>query len=162
MITETKGNLMDSQYKLFLNVNNPYGILGAGLARQFATHFPECEKQHIQYCKLFSENPNDLKGDVNFNITEDNSKMIVDLFAMDGISSKTKQFNKYLFVASLQNFIMRHNTWEKFYTMNDNKISIPFQIGCGLAGGNWKQTLNMLTQFSEYHEINIEIVTPNF
>jgi hypothetical protein len=41
-------------------------------------------------------------------------------------------------------------------------IGIPFRIGCGLAGGDWRRYLMMLREFEEKHASRVEfiIVTP--
>lgn len=37
-------------------------------------------------------------------------------------------------------------------------IGVPFQIGCGLAGGNWTQYLTALTRWAENHQSQFKVV----
>ena len=41
---------------------------------------------------------------------------------------------------------------DKIALINDiHSIAIPYRIGCGLAGGNWKEYLDKLKNFAENH-----------
>lgn len=53
MLTYTKGNIFNSEMETLVNPVNVKGVMGAGLAKQFKTHFGnEYFKEYVHDCSL--------------------------------------------------------------------------------------------------------------
>lgn len=53
MLTYTKGNIFNSEMETLVNPVNVKGVMGAGLAKQFKTHFgKEYFKEYVNDCSL--------------------------------------------------------------------------------------------------------------
>ena len=49
--TELKGNIFDSQAQVLVNPVNCVGTMGAGLAKQFKTRYPQMDAHYRSLCK---------------------------------------------------------------------------------------------------------------
>lgn len=51
---------------------------------------------------------------------------------------------------------------QQLETLNIRSVGIPYQIGCGLGGGDWMLYLHAIEEFAERSAIEINIVIPSF
>lgn len=62
MITELKGNLLESQCNILVNTVNCYGVMGKGIALQFKKRYPEMYKKYVSDCDSELYSPGDVNG----------------------------------------------------------------------------------------------------
>lgn len=130
-------DLLNSHEDIIAHQTNCKGVMGAGLALQIKNKYPNVFYEYKNFCEKYNFSE-DLLGKIYISNLE-NGKFIVDLFGQYGFSTKTKQTNlKYLknSLILLKDFALNNNL----------SISLPFNIGCGLAGEEWKNVENILLE----------------
>lgn len=145
MIKYTEGDILLAKVDAIINPVNTFGVMGAGLALQFKTKFPDnyqaykiaCDESRIKTGKIFlyelkTKKP---KYIINFptkNHWKDPSKIE---YIRDG----------------LENLI------EEIQCLNINSIAIP-ALGCGLGGLKWDVVKPMIhNTFVNLHDLEVYI-----
>jgi len=136
-------NILDVYNSIIFQVVNCKGVQGAGLARQIRNEWPEVYSSYIDkikgleryYMKQYNTFDSSFcLGEVNWiRVTDDN--IIVNLFAQDDYGTEKRQLCYKSLINSLLNFkTQREEIGGEFLNKN---LCFPWQIGCGLAGGNF-------------------------
>lgn len=124
-----EGSLLDTSDNIIGHVTNVKGVWGAGIAPQIGEKFKGSYKAHSDYCKAHDNSWEKLKGNIQVIM---NDKIILNIFAMPEIRS----FSHHAFSTSLHLFKAYQNLNSNPSLAHDKKISLPYGIGCGLAGGD--------------------------
>lgn len=130
MIYEVKGNLLGSSCDYICHQVNCQGVMGAGLAAQIRTHWPEVYEEYKELCKEFNKNNSSPLGMILISETKDTATKIVSLFAQDGYGRKGRYTSYDAFWNCLEAL---HSILKPGDT-----IAFPKNIGCGLGGANWQ------------------------
>ena len=117
---------------------NCKGVMGAGLARQVREQFPAVYEAYRRACNNVAKS-SDLLGKIQI------KQGIVNLFAQDGYGTD-RRYTDYKALATCLNKLALYMTEHKMKT-----LALPYGLGCGLAGGDWKVV----------HEIIRDIFTPS-
>lgn len=64
MVKIKQGNILNCTEDIIVHQVNVQGVMGGGLARQLALQYPELEKEYREFCKLYNNNYELLKGQV--------------------------------------------------------------------------------------------------
>ena len=113
-------------------------ICGGGVARQLADRYENLEKEYSEFCEIYDNDYNKLKGKV-FKI------MIDGKFIMNMFSQKENFDTDYEMMKIALEEV-------KEYARGFNlTICIPYGIGCGIANGDWHIVHKIIDDvFSDY------------
>jgi len=145
MITIVEGNILDATEDIICQQVNCLGVMGAGLAKQIVTKYPEVYKSYKRFCKGCKDGDNrNLLGEIQTILTND-GKVITNLFSQYGYGRDQRYTNygalKYCLESILKLSINFHDL-----------IAIPYNLGCGLAGGDWDVVYKIIDEvFIDYH-----------
>lgn len=139
MITQIKGNLLtlfkEGRFHAIVHQVNTLGIMGGGIALQIKKQFPKAYEECKGVC---CEGHPDLLS--NFVRSETEHGVIFHLFGQNEIGTHKRMTN----YAALSNSLMgaiEHRANEIDETL---RIGIPYQIGCGLGGGDWSIVYSLI------------------
>jgi O-acetyl-ADP-ribose deacetylase (regulator of RNase III) len=131
MLQYIEMNILDIKKGIICHQVNCIGAMGAGLALQVATRFPECYRMYEGLCQR-DHKKFDLLGH-NYIFRASPGLWIVNMFAQKNISRKGRATDYQAFESCLQdlwNSVARRDLKHDIY--------FPYMIGCGLGGGDWK------------------------
>ena len=112
--------------------------MGAGLAAQIRTHWPNVYEEYKELCKEFIRNKSFLLGKILVSETKDTATKIVSLFAQDEYGRKGRYTSYEAFWSCLE---VLHSILNPGDT-----IAFPKNIGCGLGGANWQIIRTMIEE----------------
>lgn len=140
LISYINGNILDAEEKYIVQQCNCSGKKPAGLSQQINAKFG---------VNPYKRKQNDEPG--TYKIFESGDKNIVCLFAQykPGGSSlnDTKPDRIKWFEESLEEFIKK----------TSGTIAMPYNIGCGLAGGDWDSYIKIIKNLAQLYKRNITI-----
>lgn len=148
MLHEVNGDLLKSDCTVIMHQANCFKIMGAGIAKNIAELYPEVKNVDLRE----QGNPIDrfgrfTKAIINRNLT------IVNLYGQYNIG-RGLQTNYEKLESSIDKFLLDAR-------LNNNvslsKVGVPYKLGCGLAGGDWKIVKDILSRQSNKHEVDIYI-----
>lgn len=141
MIIETKGDILErpAPWSVILHQVNCFGI-AAGLAKQIRGAFPGWYAEYRNHCDQ-TVRKEDLLGTIHS--YEANAELIIcSAFAQFGIS-KTDVATDYgawdKILRRLEIQIVAKNLKDRL----NWTLHVPYGIGCGLGGGDWKRMRDM-------------------
>lgn len=79
MVKIKQGDILKANENIVVHQVNVQGIMGGGVARQLASHYTGLEKEYSEFCKIYDNDYNKLKGKV-FKIMID-GKFIMNMFS---------------------------------------------------------------------------------
>lgn len=133
MITEIVGNLLETdRCDVIVHQANLYHTFGAGIAKSIREQFPEAFEADKQ---TNHGDPLKLGTYSAAKITEPNGtsiKFIINLYSQAGVGGQDRNARYDAMVDGLTK--LRDKLEARKDTLT---LGIPFQLGCGLANGNW-------------------------
>ena len=148
MLRFEKGNIVTGDYPIFCQQVNCKGVMGAGLAKQIKTKYPEVFNQYKMYCNVAE------LGKCVYAPTND-KRICINMFAQDGYGRNKRYTDYNAFKECLDHIAFFMN----FHPKQKPSIAFSYGIGCGLAGGDWYIILGMLKDFSEKIPQDVIIVS---
>lgn len=79
MVKIKQGDILEANENIVVHQVNVQGIMGGGVARQLARYYTVLEKEYSEFCKIYDNDYNKLKGKV-FKIMI-NGKFIMNMFS---------------------------------------------------------------------------------
>ena len=165
MIKEVNGNLLTYPgIQVIGHQTNCLSVMGAGIAKQIKTRWPEVFKKYCDYCKSQSDKHN-LLGTIQV-LKIDDDKYIANLFGEYSFCESIAPYEeggkpRHTDYDALKECLHRLHTW---MVLNDIKtVGVPDHIGCGLAGGNWDGVVYPMIkdEFGDDEDITLYIVKYN-
>lgn len=141
MIKFVNGDITKSSTGIIAHQVNCRGLMGAGVAKSIKAAFPNVYPPYKALCtKLGSK----MLGGIQA-ITVPSGQVVINCFGQDGYGTQEQHTNYVALHTALVHL-------KEYATGSDFKsISIPYRIGCGLGGGDWKVVYNMiLSIFRDY------------
>ena len=138
MIFYVKGNLLGSSCDYICHQVNCQGVMGAGLAAQIRTHWPNVYEEYKTLCEEFIWNKTSPLGMILISETKDTATKIVSMFGQDGYGRKGRYTSYDAFwscLGALRNALKPGET-----------VAFPKGIGCGLGGANWEVIRTMIEE----------------
>lgn len=133
-ITYVYGDILDSDAKAICHQVNCCGVMGAGLARQIASRFPEVKSQYQKHC--FGKHKPNLSGTV-LAVPVSDGQYILNIFGQVYYGTD-RRYTDYdalrTALSTIQEYFRGHT------------IAIPFKMGCGLAGGDWSTVMSIIQE----------------
>ncbi|MDM5298201.1 macro domain-containing protein [Bacillus pumilus] len=140
MIRIVEGDILNTTKNIVCHQVNCKGVMGAGLAKQIKSKYPNVYKEYKRLCE--NQNiENKLLGATQF-VDVSGNKTIANLFAQYSYGVKTRQTDyeaMKLCLNSLNSIIK--TDYSKYKGCS---IAMPYGIGCGLAGGDWNIVKQMI------------------
>ena len=138
MVKYLSMDILDIATELMAHQVNCKGVMGAGLARQIRAQFPAVYEAYRRACNNVAKS-SDLLGKIQI------KQGIVNLFAQDGYGTD-RRYTDYKALETCLSKLASYMTEHKMKT-----LALPYGLGCGLGGGDWKVV----------HEIIRDIFTPS-
>lgn len=118
--------------------------MGSGLAKQIKDRFPNNFKIYKKLCLKEKA----LLGKCL--VVKENDKIIANLFGQDKFGRDKKYTNYDAFKLGIKRLFLKAES-------ENYSIAIPYKIGCGLGGGDWRVIYNIIEQESVFKNIQITI-----
>lgn len=147
MLYHINGNLLESDCTVIMHQANCFSTMGAGIAKQIAKKYPDAEKSD----KMFNLPPKERLG--NFSASTTKGVTVINLYGQYHYG-RGKQTNYTALEMAINIFFTIAPAEE---SIDLTKVGVPFNMGCGLAGGDWNKALEILERQSIFHNINIYI-----
>lgn len=143
MVKIVEGNILDAHEDVTCHQVNCMGIMGSGLAKQIRNKYPEVFIEYYAYCKRH-EILEQMMG-VAQHVKCYDGKIIANLFGQFRYGTDRQYTDYAALECALRNM-------KQYAQSNQLSIAIPYQIGCGLAGGNWDIVNKIIEEvFNDYN-----------
>lgn len=143
-IVTIPGSCLDSNARVIAHQTNCQGVMGAGVALAIRERYPEIMPAYQEACSA-----KNMLGKCQFIRTND-GHFIANLFGQDGIGCGRQ--TDYKCLRSALSLLV-----EKMKTQGLTSVSMPYNLGCGLAGGDWEVVREMLREVFEDTNIRLEL-----
>lgn len=142
MIKIINKNILDCTEDIIVHQVNCQGIMGAGLARQLADKYKELEEDYRLFCESNNYDYSLLRGRV-FKVNIDN-KIICNMFSQT-LDFKTAYISMKTALTTIKNMAKDLNL----------SIAMPYNIGCGIADGEWEIVEQIIADVFDDYEVTI-------
>jgi O-acetyl-ADP-ribose deacetylase (regulator of RNase III) len=154
MIVYKNGDILTSTADVICHQVNCKGVMGAGLAKQIRDKYPDVYKHYKWHCKTFEQGvfESSLLGNIilDFGKEIDNGKQIIaSLFAQDSYGREKKRYTDY---EALRKSL---KALAAFLGSHASTVAIPYQMGCGLGGGDWEVVFSIIEEELSIHTVEI-------
>lgn len=134
-----KGNILDAQHGIIGHQVNCQMVMGAGLAKQIRQKYP---RAYTEYKEIMGKaEPRARFGKCQIVEVISGTLYIANLFGQFEYRPRGIQHTNY---DALSMALVGLKTWHSKYANPDFPIFLPHGLGCGLAGGDWKQVLGRI------------------
>lgn len=144
-----EGNVLNQPVNVIAHQVNCRGVMGAGLAKQIRDKYPKTYQRYKELC--------DWKGSEALGRAQVTLPIIkkdfyvINMFAQEGYG-RDKRYTDYIALHSCL-VRVRH-----FMCQNNLKtLALPYGLGCGLAGGDWKLVYEIIRDVFTPSEITVYI-----
>jgi len=145
MLVYKNGDILTSTADVICHQVNCKGVMGAGLAKQIRNKYPNVYDHYKWHCETFGQTSgvkSSLLGNIILDFGKDidsGKQIIASLFAQDGYG-RDKRYTDY---EALRKGL---KCLSLFLGGHENTIAIPYQMGCGLGGGDWNVVLPIVEE----------------
>lgn len=170
MIFYEQGDLLKSKCDYICHQVNCQGKMGSGVAGQIRERWPEVYNKYMEKCVYANDwcqndkfdieaTPADyLLGDVQIIELEEptvSNQCVVNMFAQEFYGYDGNRYTSYDAFWSCLHLI-------KEQVPKGKTIAFPYNIGCGLGGGNWEVIRTMIEVVLADYEVYIYQITPYY
>lgn len=142
MVKIINKNILDCTEDIIVHQVNCQGIMGAGVARQLADTYKGLEEQYRLFCESNNYDYALLRGRV-FKVNTDN-KTICNMFSQT-LDFKTAYKAMETALTTIKNMAKDLNL----------SVCMPYNIGCGIADGNWKIVEQIIADVFNDYEVTL-------
>lgn len=143
MIKIIEGDILQATEDIVGHQVNCQGVMGAGLAKQIKSRYPNVYKEYSLYCDAFKHDRQQLLGQCY--IIETGDKYIANLFGQLRYGKSERQTNYVALELALKK--LKEIAYE-----HSKSVALPVNLGCGLAGGSWSIVYKMIEDvFDDYN-----------
>lgn len=152
MVREVRGDLLNSPCDIICHQVNCRGVMGAGLAKKIAEAYPLVLRVYRdKYNKGLAR-----LGELDFIQTPD-MRIVCNMYAQDRYG-RDRQYTDYeAFKDCLDGIVDFVRRCESKYNRKIRKIGFPYNIGCGLAGGDWNIVRELIENRFATEDVEVEI-----
>lgn len=125
---------------------NCRGVMGAGLAKQIADTWPVVRKDYKSFCSD-TKNPSVLLGEYQI-VKVQSNLAVANIFGQLNYGRDKRYTNYYAISIAFYNLFKRHP---------EAIFRIPYQFGCGLAGGDWNKVSAIIEKAAKQWNADVEI-----
>jgi O-acetyl-ADP-ribose deacetylase (regulator of RNase III) len=141
-----KGNLLDAKTDVIAHQVNCLGHMGAGIAKQIKTRWPEVYEGYLGFCKKDS----DLLGKCMICEDDDGKFRVANLFGQFNHNPSQGRMTNYdALYNSLEHLsrIMKNHNWKS--------VAFPKNMSSALGGADWRIVEKMIECIFENFEVEI-------
>jgi O-acetyl-ADP-ribose deacetylase (regulator of RNase III) len=131
-------NILDVESGIICHQANTLGVMGAGLAKSIVIRWPHVLTEYKDYLEGLKQHNEEPLGHANMTLV-DYRLHVCNLYGQNTIG-RYAQHTQYWAVEKALNRLVG---WIKEFGFN-TPIYIPYNMGCGLAGGDWNEMLKIL------------------
>lgn len=135
-----KGNILDARHGIICQQVNCRMVMGAGLAKAIRNKWPHV---YSEYRKLSTWPVNQRLGRCQIVEVEPKTLYVANLFGQ--LDYGRERGRVYTDIGALGNALIQLKGWHTQNCHSDFPIWFPYKIGCGLAGGNWKEVETLIS-----------------
>ena len=183
-VTQVNNDILKEPTNIVCHQVNCMGVMGAGLALQIKKQYPFVYNEYKNLCELYKNTRLsslllgkaqvvDLVHNISMynTMTEfyyDNSFSICNLFGQFGFGTDKVQTDYNSLSDSIMNLCFLISDFSQSKQLKVVTISVPYGMGCGLAGGDWKKVepliINTFKKAEEKYslDINLKIVKKEY
>lgn len=121
------GDLLEAQEHIIGHQVNCQAVMGSGVAKALKSRYPRIYTAYMEYCS--GKKPEELLGKLQ--IVELEGKWAANLFGQLNYGRSSAIYTDY---PSLQQALLSLKEYAKERGLS---VALPYQIGCGLANGDW-------------------------
>lgn len=130
-ISYLHGDLLESHANIIVHQVNCMGVMGAGLARQIRSKWPNVYNEYRALCDEVSA-PRDLMGKAQM-VSVEPGCSVANCFAQQDY----RRAGQNICLTDYGSLSLALNEVREFATsINARAVALPFELGCGLAGGD--------------------------
>lgn len=144
MIKIINKNILDCTENIIIHQVNPFGTMGAGVARQLADKYKGLELFYSEHCRELNSDYQLLRGTVLFCGDINNKRKIANMF-----SQKPSFETDYEAMEKCFKYI------KQWASNNNLSIAMPYKIGCGIANGNWETVERIIADVFDDYEVTL-------
>lgn len=150
MITEYQGNLLDCPALIIGHIANAQCVFGCGVAKEIRLKYPRAYQSDI------STGKDNVKKLADFSLAlrnEDQRQTVCNIYAMRYWGRERRQLNYeylYLGLSKVRDWIIKMN-------IQDEKLGLPYKLGCNNAGGDFRIVRPMIDVIFENSGIDVLI-----
>lgn len=135
MITVIKGDITTCSEGVIAHQVNCKGVMGSGVARSLRSKYPNIYKAYME--------SNFQLGSIQF-VGVANNLVVANMFSQfDYGRDKSVVYTNYV---ALQNCLRQ---LYKFASLHNLQVVMPYNIGCGLANGDWNKVYNLIKLYDD-------------
>jgi O-acetyl-ADP-ribose deacetylase (regulator of RNase III) len=153
MIKIVEGNILDAEEIIICQQVNCKSVMNSGLAKQIRNKYPNVYTDYKMFCKTVKN----LLGSVNSVVVSDKEKdkthVIMNIFGQDGYGRDRQYTDYHALRMGLQSIYNEVTTEGKF--LYGSSIAIPYNLGCGLAGGDWNVVYKIIEDVFQDYDVTI-------
>lgn len=155
MLKVVKGDLLKSNCTVIAHQANCYGDMSGGIAAQIAKEYEALYLNEQQ-----NNTPAGTKYGNYSGILQGN-KMVINLYGQThpGAAKNSIESMEWMLAleSSLDKLLTDLESGRDYYekVLGKIKVGLPYEIGCGIAGGDWQSYKSMLESVSLSHDIDI-------
>lgn len=155
MVRITECDIFESGAGFIVHQVNCQGRMRSGIAKTVHDRYPEVYTKYHEVAIMNKDNPERLLGHVLYVPVNGPNKVerqiIVNIFGQNRYGYDNKQYTDY--EALRKGFRHMAKTIPEC-NLKNKVVAIPFNIGCGLGGGDWEIVYNMIVEeLSDLHVI---------
>ena len=142
------GDVLETPIEIIAHQVNCLGTMGAGLAKQIKDKYPQVESWYKIYChRRYTQT---ILG--TGQIVCQANHTFFNIFGQYGYGTSKRQTDYEAFKSGFKDAILKYRFMDNDYN-SQLKIAIPYHIGCGLAGGEWKIISKILEQLEKEENV---------
>lgn len=119
--------LEDQPNRMLLHVCNDKGVMGAGIAKQIKNRIPSAFTNYMRSVYALGE------------VSYSDNKEVCNLHAQKGYGRDGRRYLDYdMLINAITNL-----AWHGYCDDTTGEYVIPYNMGCGLAGGDWETVIGI-------------------
>ena len=147
-------NIVLTDKDIIVHQVNCLGKMGSGVAKAIYTKYPEVKKEYLKFHKKEMKKASetrDLLGLVQFVDVYD-GKIVANVFGQDKIRKNWKDTTVYTKEDKLIEGIQKV---KELAEKQGFSVAIPYEIGCGLANGDWNSVQPKIEAVFEDSDVDV-------
>lgn len=141
------GDILSAEAGLIIHGCNAQGVMGAGLAAQVKSKWPDCYATYRKFCKDFKNNREEMLGEIIPYAVPRTQIVIINAITQIDFGKGGKRYVSYKAIDAA------FNTVAEIAARCGMIVHYPL-IGAGLAGGDWAIISDIIeTAFSKYPQV---------
>ena len=154
MLIIKDGDVLKSGADVIAHQVNCQGVMGGGIAKQIRELYPHVYDEYRDMCKQ-SRDGYDLLG-ISHWVQIDDDHYIVNMFGQHGYGRNDCYTIYPAFKVALMHTVL---ICERLAAQTNSKVrlALPWNIGCGLAGGDWNVVYKIIADIADGTDVSVEL-----